>query len=72
MATRTQQTADGKDTPYKLIWDFVNKESYKAFETSPYVTYKHNGQMERDRLNKLCAESLFNSIKSLIKISFRL
>lgn len=69
MATRIQLTANGEETPYKLIWDFLNKEYYKAFETSPYVTYKHNGQMNTDELNKLCAEGLFNTIKYLIKMS---
>lgn len=69
VATRTQETTNGKDTPYKLTWDFINKESYKAFETSPYVTYNHYGQMNTDELNKLCAEGLFNTIKYLIKMS---
>lgn len=65
VATRTQETANGKDTPYKLTWDFINKESYEAFETSPFVTYQHIGHMDKDKLNKLCAQSLFNTIKSL-------
>ena len=69
VATRTQKTADGIDTPYNLILEFINKESYKSFETSPYVTYKHYGQMNTDELNKLCAEGLFNTIKYLIKMS---
>lgn len=67
VATRTQETKDGKDTPYKLIRIFINKKSYQAFEASTYVTDKYIGNMDKDVLNKLCAESLFNTIKSLTK-----
>ena len=66
VATRTKETVDGNDTPYKLIWNFIYKESYQAFETSPYVTYEHVGHMDKERLNKLCAQSLFSTIKTLI------
>ena len=65
VATRTLAKVKGKITPYGLIWDFINKESYEAFETSPFVTYQHIGHMDKDKLNKLCAQSLFNTIKSL-------
>lgn len=66
VATRTQQTENGIDTPYKLIRIFTNKKSYQAFETATYVTDKYIGDMDKDVLNKLCAESLFNTIKTLI------
>ena len=65
VATRTLAKVKGQITPYGLIWDFINKESYEAFETSPFVTYQHIGHMDKDKLNKLCAQSLFNTIKSL-------
>lgn len=67
VATRAQETAYGKYTPYKMIWNFINKESYRAFEISTYVTYENYGQMDKERLNKLCAESLFCTVKSLIQ-----
>ncbi len=38
VATRAQLTLNNRKTPYGLIWDFIDKESYYAFETSTYVT----------------------------------
>lgn len=66
VASRTQENIKGKKTPYGLIWDFINEESCLAFEMSPYVTYAYHGQMDMDKLNKLCASSLLNAIKCIL------
>lgn len=70
IATRTQETVNGKITPYGVLWkEYINKEGWTTIETSPYVIYKHGSLMDLDKLNKLCAENLLKKYNQYLNIT---